>query len=316
MGNNQPRVSIVLPVFNGDTYLKDALDSILAQTFADFEVVISDNASTDNTSEICQAYARKDNRIRYFNNKKNLGAAKNYNNVFRLSSGEYFKWMAHDDVIEPEFLEKCVHVLDRDPSIVLCSSRVKIINESGKVLGNFDISLNRVSSEKPQDRFKDLILNDVWCMEVFGLIRSSVLKKTRLIDKYIASDRILRAELGLLGRFHEIPEYLSLSRDHPERSVRKMPAHHLRAGWFDPAREGMRVFPLWRVFFEYYRCVWRIPLNAKLRAACLMYLMRWLTVNMNWARMAADIIIAFKPDVWKSFFKIKGGEYWLKVKKE
>jgi len=116
----RPKVSIGLPVYNGENYLRNALESILDQTFRDFEVIISDNASTDRTGEICREYAAKDPRIRYCRNDRNLGAAGNFNRAFELSSGEYFKWAAHDDVIERDFLSSCVSVLDEDPSVVAC----------------------------------------------------------------------------------------------------------------------------------------------------------------------------------------------------
>jgi glycosyltransferase involved in cell wall biosynthesis len=92
LGRDKPRLSIGMPVFNGEKYLKEALDSILAQTYSDFELLISDNASTDRTEQICREYAAKDRRIRYYRNEKNIGAPKNFNRVFELSSGKYFRW--------------------------------------------------------------------------------------------------------------------------------------------------------------------------------------------------------------------------------
>ena len=89
MSNNKPRISIGMPVFNGEKFIAETLDSLLTQTYSDFELIISDNASTDNTEQICRKYASKDPRINYFRNKSNFGAAKNYNRVFKLSSGEY-----------------------------------------------------------------------------------------------------------------------------------------------------------------------------------------------------------------------------------
>src|SRR3989337_590294 len=125
---NMPTVSIGLPVFNGEKYLRQALDSILAQTYQDFELIISDNASTDKTQQICREYVKKDSRIRYYRNKRNLGATRNHNRVFELSCGEYFKWASHDDLLAPEFLSRCVSVLDQDHSIVLCHSKTGRIN--------------------------------------------------------------------------------------------------------------------------------------------------------------------------------------------
>ncbi len=301
-------VSIGLPVFNGERYIKYALDSILAQTYTDFEVIISDNASTDRTREICRHYQALDRRIKYFRNKKNLGAAKNFNRVFHLSSGEYFKWAAHDDMMAPDFLANCVAVLNREPSVVLCYARGRIIDESGKIRGSLRANAVHVDSPKPQDRFRDLVIDDMSCFEVFGLIRTKALEKTHLISSFIASDRVLRAELGLIGKFHEIPDYLFFSRDHPERSIRAMPAHHLRAAWFDPDIPDKRVFPHWKILIEYARCVKRVPLSPYKRRCCYLHLVRWVGSNFNWARLFSDLVIAFKPESWSLFFRLAGGE--------
>ncbi len=101
---SDPKVSIGLPVYNGEDLLPETLDSILAQTFDDFEVVISDNASTDGTPEICRAYSRSDERIRFERANSGISIPNNFKRAFRLSRGRYFKWHAHDDVLDPEFL--------------------------------------------------------------------------------------------------------------------------------------------------------------------------------------------------------------------
>ena len=113
------KLSIGMPIYNGDEFLKEAIESLLNQTFEDFEIIISDNASTDQTQQICRYYADLDPRIRYYRCKENLGAAWNYNRVFELSYGEYFKWAAHDDYCAPSFFERCVEALDRDRNIIL-----------------------------------------------------------------------------------------------------------------------------------------------------------------------------------------------------
>ena len=150
MNDHTPRVSIGLPVHNGERYLEETLESVLKQTFPDFELIIYDNASTDRTPEICRAFLEQDNRIRYFNSGRNEGASANFNRAFRASRGEYFKWIAHDDLIAPSYLEKCVEVLDRDDSVALCCSRVVLINEAGDILGDFDLSLERIASPGPR----------------------------------------------------------------------------------------------------------------------------------------------------------------------
>jgi len=290
--NNKPRVSIGLPVYNGENYLKDAINSILAQTFTDFELIISDNASTDKTSEICKAYAEKDTRIHYYRAEKNLGAAWNFNRVFELSAGEYFKWVAHDDLVAPDYLSKCIEVLDNDDSIILCNSKVEFINEYGDVIAAYIMKQNDVNSRKPQDRFGYLIYFNHFCFDVFGLIRSDALRKTRLIKSYPGSDRALLAELSLIGRFYETPQFLFLHREHEERSTRAYLNLQLRAGWFDTSKEGKITLPRWRIFFEYLISVNHYSLGMYDRACCYAHLGNWL--RMYYRGMAKELIFAFK----------------------
>src|SRR5512145_868606 len=120
---DRPRVSIGLPVYQGARFIRNALESILAQTHEDFELIISDNASTDGTEAIVRAYAERDRRVKYHRNARNVGAAQNFNRVFSLASGEYFQWVAHDDVLAPACIARCVEVLDRERDVVLCYGR-------------------------------------------------------------------------------------------------------------------------------------------------------------------------------------------------
>jgi glycosyltransferase involved in cell wall biosynthesis len=300
----KPRVSIGLPVYNGENYLCETIESILRQNYADFELIISDNASTDRTPEICQRYAVHDERISYYRNDRNIGAAKNFNRVFELSRGDYFKWAAHDDLIEPEYVQKCVQILDEDISVILCYSKVTIIDKNGKPIEQFENRLQRTASSKAADRFGAIILFDRWCFEVFGLIRAEALKKTSLIQSFIASDRALRAELSLLGRFFEISERLFLSRDHPQRSVRAMPVHHLRGKWFDPALKPSFVLPHCRIYYEYYKTLKRSSLAPKEKLACFGYILRWPLTLGNFRWMHADFLIAFTPSYWKFILKM------------
>jgi len=302
---NAPRVSIGLPVFNGERYVGAAIEAILAQSFPDLELIVSDNASTDGTEAICRDYAARDKRVRYYRNHENLGAARNFNQTFERSSGEYFKWAAHDDVVAPDFLRECVAALDGDPSIVLCYSEMKIIDETGSVVEDYASELANVASTDPSRRFGDLVLVDHPCYELFGLARADVLRKTSLLRGYIASDRVLLAELGLYGRFHTIPACLFFSRDHPQRALRSAP-FHLRAEWFDPANRGHRVFPHWRFFSEYFGCVQRAPLDGRQRMRCYLSLARWPSVNLNWARMGSDVLTAFFPKTLSTLVSMKG----------
>ena len=123
MTEARPRLSIGLPVFNGERYLAAAIGSVLDSSFSDWELIISDNASTDGTQALAQSFAQQDARIRYLRNATNIGALPNFNQVVHASRGEYFKWLAYDDLCGPDLLSRCVEVLDRDSTIVLCSAR-------------------------------------------------------------------------------------------------------------------------------------------------------------------------------------------------
>jgi len=134
MSQKKPSLTIGIPVYNGEKFIGAALESLLAQTFEDFEVVISDNASTDNTAQICKAYAEKDKRIIFHQHVQNLGAIKNFNLLVSLANGKYFKWAACDDICAPTFLETCIAALEQDPSVVLAHPKVKVIDSQGNHL--------------------------------------------------------------------------------------------------------------------------------------------------------------------------------------
>ncbi|HUI06157.1 MAG TPA: glycosyltransferase family 2 protein [Verrucomicrobiae bacterium] len=283
-----PRVSVGLPVYNGERYLDEALKSLLCQTFRDFEIIISDNASTDRTGEIGREYAARDSRVRYYCNTHNLGAAPNFNRTVDLARGEYFHWASYDDLWLPECLERCVEVLDRDPSVVLCHTLVRIIDENGVAIKDFKHHVVKPSAgpppsagaPDPEERFNRMIY-ERGCYPIFGLMRLRALRKTRLHEAYAHGDGVLLARLALLGRYHEIPEYLFLNRDHPARSARvAQPQYHTYAGWFDTKKIGRISLPYWRMLFGYLQGVWETPLSLKSRLWCNFHLLNW----MRWTR--------------------------------
>jgi glycosyltransferase involved in cell wall biosynthesis len=292
-----PRISIGLPVYNGENFLEQTLDSILSQTYKDFELIISDNASTDKTEKICNLYAEKDKRIRYSRNKENLGGAKNYNKVFELSKGEYFKWAAHDDLILPTFLERCVEVLDRDSSIVLCYSKFKFIDKDGhSIEKNYIYRLNH-SSSKPVKRYHDFVLIGNMTFEHFGLVRSEILKKTLLYEPHTFSDCVLLAELSLLGKFYEIPETLFHIRLHPDISTVRFPDRVTATLWFDPSKEGKLAYPNWRAIERYTEIVNRTPMKYNEKISCYLIIGNWIIDNNHHLR--SDVKIAIKKTIMK-----------------
>jgi glycosyltransferase involved in cell wall biosynthesis len=270
-----PKVSIGLPVYNGENYVQEAIDSILAQTFQDFELIISDNASTDNTEAICRTYAAQDKRVRYYRNKKNIRSSGNYTRVFELASSEYFKWAAHDDICRPDFLLKCVEVLDQDPTVVLCYSRTMTIDARGKLGKKWD-PRPEFNSAIPLRRFREVFARrDTFA--IWGVIRANILRKTPLLGNYPAHDRPLLTELSLYGRFYEIPEFLFLEREHEQRSVRLYDFRdpHKAIAWYDPEKAGKVIFPAWRIFVEYLAGINRAPLTLQKRIPCYLVMAKW-----------------------------------------
>lgn len=254
-----PLVSLAIPVYNGSNFVATAIESLLAQTFRDFELILSDNASTDDTWNICQDFARRDPRIRLHRFDANVGATRNFNHAFTLARGRYFKWAAHDDALEPTFLEECVKALEADRSVILAYPLARIIDEHGAPLDpgdTYDPNATFTSADW-FGRFRELIRCRHRCFPVFGLIRSDVLRRTGLLESYSHADRILVGRLAMEGPFHQIPKRLFLSRVHSQASARLFSNPWQLITWWDPNRKGRFLLPHWKVFWEYLKLVRR-----------------------------------------------------------
>lgn len=285
MSTEQPLVSIGLAVYNGERFLEAALDSLLAQTFTDFELIISDNASTDRTSEICQIYAQKDARIRYHRNPSNIGGANNENQTFRMARGKYFRWAADDDICAPTLIEECVKVLEKNPEVVLCYSKTIKIDEDGNETGKAFIG--KAESENSFSRFRSIAIAKDSCEQTYGLVRSDVLRQTKLQQNYTNSDRTLLAELAIYGHFFEIPQYLFYKRFHQKNVYLDW---RTRMAWFNPSIRGKIVFPWWMQLFDYFRTIKRSPISFYEQIRCYLFMFEWvLRFGKN---LAKDLLVA------------------------
>jgi glycosyltransferase involved in cell wall biosynthesis len=286
-----PKVSIGLPVHNGEKYLSQAIQSILDQTFADFELIISDNASTDRTAEICAEAAARDQRIRYFRQERNLGAAPNHQFTVRQASGEYFKWSAHDDIMEPAWLERCVEALDRYPEVQLAFPLSLVIDEGGNVLRKHPAYGGRLMSPRPSERFCDFVCRQNDCIAIFGLTRRRELETTELITAREESDRHLLAELALRGPWYEIPEYLFKRRHHSAAYSHSVARGH-RMAWWDTSRAESITFPEWRSIGVYHQLINMTPLSSRERWACRRLIVRYLFgprwYRQRWVKLLRD----------------------------
>lgn len=259
-----PRLSIGMPVYNGERFLRRSIPSILVQDFTDFELIISDNGSEDATSEICRAYAARDARIRYHRSDVNRGAVWNFNRVLELATGEYFKWAAHDDWYGSDFLGRCVEILDGDPDTVLCCSPMIVLDDDDRILRVHRDHLDGTASRKPARRFHAML----WSISdptnlAFGMFRTESLRRIgyRNIPE---PDRTLLGELVLHGGFRQLEEPLYFRYaplGHWERRNQWL--------WLDPANAGRRRWATPRIAAAHARAVWRADAGPATKA--LMY---------------------------------------------
>lgn len=269
-----PSVTIGIPVYNGEAFVEQAIRSVLAQVDVDLELIISDNGSTDRTEAICREAIRGDDRATYVRCQENRGAAWNFNRVVDLASGTYFKWAAHDDVLAPTFLRRCVEVLEEQPLVALSYTMASLINDQGTAVDQYR-PLRYAMAPTPEVRGRDVLSNPSACYECFGVMRLEQLRRTGLIGSFASSDRVLLFEIALQGQFQEVPEVLFHHRQHTSRSVHSFNGARAREAWFDPSRGGRVTLPRWRLLVEYARAVGRAPLGARERLAVMATLGPW-----------------------------------------
>jgi len=286
-------LSICLPVYNGQRYLRAAVESLLSQTFSDFELVICDNASADATESICRELAARDSRIRYYRNARNLGAAPNFNRAADLARGQYVRWASHDDLWAPTAMQRCIEVLERDPTVICCHGRTVVIDEHGQPVPTYDDSRmpapsprhvpqrllydppRQLDSDHPAERLRDLLLHTHWCFEIFGIIRRSQLLRTSLHGSYYGSDKVLLAELAMMGRTVVLDEPLFFRRDHAGNST-SIRTHRERAEWMDTSLNGKLRRPHLKLLAGYHRAIRRGEGTMAQKLGCYRVLAAWM----------------------------------------
>jgi glycosyltransferase involved in cell wall biosynthesis len=289
-----PRVSIGMPVFNGERFLAQSLQSLLAQDFADFELIISDTASTDGTRGICEEFARSDDRIRYCRSEANPGAAANFNRVFELSDGELFRWAAHDDLVAPSHLRRCVETMGDAPGdVVLVYPETICIDENGDVLREYPDELE-TPFPKAWLRLRHLMRHLHEPNLLFGLFRANALRRTRLMGGYYAADYVLLSELSMLGQFRKVREPLFYRRMHPGICARANPRPTQQAAWFAGSRGRRAVLPYCRLFTERLRAVRHVGLSPGERLQCYLPVLEEV-LRRSGKRMVKEILAAAMP---------------------
>ena len=282
MADPKPLVSIGLPVYNGERYLEAALASLLSQTLADLEIVVSDNASTDATADIVRACAQHDRRVKYSRNPSNIGAICNFNRTVELATGKYFKWHACDDLCAPTYLEKCVAALEEDSSAVLCQSRTLLIDDMGEALA-FDADLQLfvdrkgilanppdphfADSDDPVIRFCEALPYTRTCQHVMAVMRTDVMRNVGLMAMYYGSDRAFLIRMAMHGRFREVPEPLFFNRIHEgnSRSIARKRGRYVWGG----APAWISSFHLLNGYLDIARSVLRADMSPGAKMRCL-----------------------------------------------
>ena len=220
----RPKVSIGLFVYNGEKFIRKRLDSLLEQTFTDFELIISDNASTDSTSAICEEYAKKDKRIRYIRQEKNKGAIWNFIFVLEEAKSDYFVWAAVDDLLSPDFLEKNVKVLESNKNVVGSIGKVKPFDTNDNDSEHDEIdSAFRNFKKKLRTTFKSksfgtwsisgayekkvrFYLKKSTCAIIYGVFRTDKLRESIVIESFIADDWAIMLNILKHGDFHVVDD--------------------------------------------------------------------------------------------------------------
>jgi len=298
-----PRLSIGLPVYNGEKLLEEALHALLGQTYEDFELILSDNASIDGTADICRRYEKQDHRIRYIRQPRNIGAAPNHNFVFQQSRGELFKWAAADDLYSRDLLKRCVDALDEYPDIVLAHSWTAAVDGTGNVTQALKYPLATDSPRAP-DRFRSMLFGSsvedaegvvraedydaelvcevdevIRADDLYGVIRADVMRRVPPHNSYHHADRIFMAEIALHGPFYQAPDWLYFRRDHTDRALRACPTMRTWCANLDPRRASRLRNPSARLVAEYIwgyvAAIWRAPLTPTDRAECYGLLAQW-----------------------------------------
>lgn len=257
MTDNFPLVTLAMPAYNSEEFIRQSIDSLLAQDFPSFELVISDNASTDGTGEICRAYARKDQRIRYIRQPRNIGAVANWNFLVHCAKGRYFRWSSSNDLCAPQMLRLCVEALEADASLVLCQGRTSLIDDQGTVIEQYRHD-HEFLDEKPSRRFRrvctEMHLNNAQS----AVIRLEMLRRTGLERNFPEGDMVLMSELALHGGFRVLPEVLFYRRMGRKSATQYLDTDQ-KVMFRDPGKIGEREYTTWPTAFSLMRSIGRSP---------------------------------------------------------
>jgi glycosyltransferase involved in cell wall biosynthesis len=293
------RVSVGLPVYNAEAYLDTALSTLVAQTHEDLEIIISDNASTDSTRQICEDYAARDARIRYHRQPTNRGGSFNHNFVASRATAPYFRWYAADDWMAPGCIENCARVLDQNPDVVLAWAR-PIPMRDGQPIVEYPVepmwddstASARLRSLIGPPHAQSLISE---CYPIYGVARTEPFLSCLPLGSFYGSDNVVLVGMALKGHWRELPPGLFYCRRHASSSTSGRNRFEV-ARWMDPARRPGRSMPETSRFIGYARAVAKTDLPWRERLRCAWLVLRWPATHQHWRLMLWDVRV-FTRDV-------------------
>ncbi len=271
--SRQPLVSIGLPVYNSSRWIENSIRSFLSQSYQNFELIISDNFSTDSTPSICERFAAEDSRIRYSRNETNIGLIPNHNLVVKYARGEYFIWGSYDDLHHPDSISSMVHAMQSRPELVLVYTRAESIDECDRISTENDVPV-QLDEDRAGNRARALLSDFPPTETIFyGLMRRSAMLKTRLLPNCHGSDFIFLLQLVTLGKMSKIPTVLFYRRVHSNNVVTSQEhPWRFRADW-----SGKLIFPQWRILLENTKSTLRaeLPIDEKLELLASVFHFSW-----------------------------------------
>lgn len=257
-----PLITIGLPCYNSEKYLVQSIESLLNQTYGNFLLIISDNASTDGTAEICRRYAAADTRVRYVRNPVNIGMSGNFNSVFALARTKYFKWATADDYWDRELLADALAVLEADAEVVLCYPRAVLVDADGVEQSRYDDDLHLIQAD-PAERFVSVLENLHLVNHHLGVMRTDAIRRTHMLGKHVGADIGFVAELSLYGKFYKLPKHQLFRRFHPDSSSWQRGSDEHQARRFHATNARRPLFNSWRFHWAFCQGVLGSPLSAR-----------------------------------------------------
>jgi glycosyltransferase involved in cell wall biosynthesis len=283
---NAPKVTIGLPIYNGQKYIAAAIDSHLSQSFGDLRLVISDNGSTDGTPDICADYAKADSRVTYLRSPENRGILWNHRRVMEtMESSQYFRWAGADDILEPGLLGAMVTLLDSRPEVEAVMPATKNIDGDGEIIGSMDRTLD-LQSPSVIERGEKILVASYQHVVAYGLLRVSSLKVMRTGPNYIGWDPVFIWELALRGQIAQLESPALLRRFHRGSISRVKTVKEMRK-WVEPNAKGGMNFPHWTWSYERVRALLATPLSTRDKLRLTKLLAR--DVLWHRAKLARDV---------------------------